>query len=226
MRIAVLGTGTVGRTLAAAFTVHEHDVVVGTRDVAATMARSAPDAMGNPAYAQWAAEHERIRLVTLLEAGSHGEIVVNATSGSGSLEALASAGDLTGRVLLDVANPLDFSAGFPPTLSVASTDSLGEQLQRAHPGARVVKSLNTVSAPVMVEPSLVPGEHHMFLCGDDGCAKETVRGLLVELGWPSSSLLDLGGIRSSRSTEMYLPLWLSLMGVQGGPLFNIRVVGA
>jgi 8-hydroxy-5-deazaflavin:NADPH oxidoreductase len=216
MRIAVLGTGIVGRTLAAALAGRGHDLVVGTRDVDATATR--------PDVAEWQAAHPGVRLVPLGETAAHGEVVVNATSGEGTVAAVGAAGDVAGKVVADVSNALDFSAGFPPTLSVANTDSIGEQLQRAFPDARVVKTLNTMNASVMADPSLVPGEHHVFVAGDDAEAKAVVTGLLTDLGWPATSVLDLGGIRAARSTEMYLPLWLSLMGVAGSPAFNIRLV--
>ena len=212
----MLGAGTVGRTLAAALAGRGHDVVVGTRDVDVTATR--------PEVAEWQAAHPAVRLVPLGETAAHGEVVVNATSGEGTLAAVRAAGDVTGKVVADVSNALDFSAGFPPTLSVANTDSIGEQLQRAFPDARVVKTLNTMNASVMADPSLVPGEHHVFVAGDDSEAKTVVTGLLSDLGWPATSVLDLGGIRAARSTEMYLPLWLSLMGVVGSPAFNIRLV--
>lgn len=226
MNIAVLGTGMVGRALAAKLADVGHDVVVGTRDVDATLARTDPDAMGNPPYAGWQAEHANVRLVPYAEAGGHGEIVVNATSGQGSIPALRAAGDLAGKVIVDIANPLDFSQGFPPTLSVSNTDSLGEQIQKTFPDARVVKTLNTMSAYVMVEPSRVPGEHAVFLAGEDAAAKETVKGLLKEFGWSERSTVDLGGIRAARGTEMYLPLWLSLYGRLGTGDFNIAVFSA
>ena len=140
MRIAVLGTGVAGRTLAAALSDLGHDVVVGTRDVADTLARTE-----SPSYAEWAASHPDVRLVPYADAGSHAEVLVNATSGAGSLAALEAAAVADGTVVLDVSNPLDFSAGFPPTLSVANTDSVGEQLQRTFPAVRVVKTLNTVN---------------------------------------------------------------------------------
>jgi 8-hydroxy-5-deazaflavin:NADPH oxidoreductase len=228
MRVGVLGTGMVGRALAGRLAELGHDVVIGTRDVEQTMARSDPDAMGNPPYAVWQQDHEEVRLVPFAEAGAHGELIVNATAGTGALPALEAAGvsNLSGKVLVDVANPLDFSQGFPPLLSIANTDSLGEQIQRAFPEARVVKALNTMNAYVMVEPSRVPGRHSVFLAGEDPAAKETVNGLLREFGWPPEEIIDLGGIRAARGTEMYLPLWLSLMGVLGAGEFNIQVVKA
>ncbi len=222
MRIAVLGTGAVGRTLADAFASRGHQVVVGTRDVDVTLARTEPG--GSESFADWAAAPPDVRLVPYADAGAHGEVLVNATSGAGSLAAVEAAAPADGAVLLDVSNVLDFSAGFPPTLSVANTDSVGEQLQRAFPAARVVKTLNTVTARVMVEPALVPGEHHVFVAGEDDEAKRVAVGLLGELGWPPARVIDLGGIRAARSTEMYLPLWLSLMGAVGTPVFNVQVV--
>jgi 8-hydroxy-5-deazaflavin:NADPH oxidoreductase len=218
MRIAVLGTGLAGRTLAGALAQCGHDVVVGTRDVEVTAAR--------PDVAEWTTANPGVPLVPLAAAGEHADVLLNATAGAGSLEAVGGASPRAGLLVMDVSNPLDFSAGFPPTLSVANTDSVGEQLQRAFPETTVVKTLNTVNAAVMVDPALLPGEHNVFVAGDDAAAKETVTGLLRELGWPAASVVDLGGIRAARSTEMYLPLWLSLMGCVGSPVFNIHIVRA
>jgi predicted dinucleotide-binding enzyme len=228
MRIGVLGTGMVGRALAGRLAGLDHDVVIGTRGVEQTLARSDPDAMGNPPYAEWQEDNPAVQLVTFADAGAHGELIVNATSGTGALSALEAAGatNLNGKVLVDVANPLDFSQGFPPFLSVANTDSLGEQIQRTFPDAHVVKTLNTMNAYVMIEPSRVPGRHSVFLAGEDAGAKETVKGLLAEFGWPEEAIIDLGGIRAARGTEMYLPLWLELMGTLGTGDFNIQVVKA
>jgi len=228
MRIGVLGTGMVGRALAGRLAGLGHAVVVGTRDVDKTLAGTDPDAMGNPSYAEWQEGNPAVRLVPFAEAGGHGELIVNATAGTGALSALEGVGatNLSGKVLVDVANPLDFSQGFPPLLSVANTDSLGEQIQRTFPDTRVVKTLNTMNAFVMIEPSRVPGPHSVFLAGEDAAAKQTVKGLLREFGWPEEAIVDLGGIRAARGTEMYLPLWLSIMGVLGTGDFNIKVVEA
>jgi predicted dinucleotide-binding enzyme len=216
----------VGRALAAKLADLGHDVLVGTRDVDETLARTDTGPTGNAPYAEWQTEHANVRLVSYGEAGAHGEIVVNATAGQGSIAALQAAGELAGKIVLDVANPLDFSPGFPPTLSVANTDSLGEQIQKTFPDARVVKSLNTMNAGVMVEPARVPGDHAVFVAGEDAAAKETVKGLLREFGWSQGSIVDLGGIRAARGTEMYLPLWLSLWGALGTGDFNIAVLSA
>jgi 8-hydroxy-5-deazaflavin:NADPH oxidoreductase len=162
------------------------------------------------------------------EAAGFGEMVVNATAGSASVDALVSAEaeNLAGKVLLDVANPLDFSSGMPPTLTVCNTDSLGEQIQGTFPEAHVVKSLNTVNADVMVDPSIVPGSHNIFVAGNDAAAKETVRELLVAFGWPEADILDLGGIEAARGLEMFLPLWLRLYAAAGSAHLNVKVVAA
>jgi 8-hydroxy-5-deazaflavin:NADPH oxidoreductase len=201
VKIGVLGTGIVGTTIATKLREQGHDVLIGSRSA------------GDDA-------------VPFADAAAHGELVFNCTAGAASLEALQAAGDenLNGKILVDVANPLDFSQGMPPTLTVCNDDSLGEQIQRAFPEAKVVKALNTISAQVMVEPDRVPGEHDLFMCGNDDGAKAAVSKLLQELGWPAERILDLGDITAARGQEMYLPLWLRLMlGVAGGPDFNIRV---
>jgi predicted dinucleotide-binding enzyme len=225
MKIAVLGTGMVGRALAGRLAEVGHDVVVGTRDVEQTLARTDPDAMGTPPFATWQQDHPGVRLVAFPEAGAHAEMIVNATLGSASMAALTATGpeQLAGKVVLDLALPLDFSGGMPPRLTVANSDSLGEQIQRAFPTARVVKSLNTVFKDVMVDPRRVPGAHHLFVAGDDAGAKDTVKSILGQFGWPSERIVDLGGIASARSTEMYMQLYFNLADVLGTFDFNIAV---
>jgi predicted dinucleotide-binding enzyme len=226
MRVAVLGTGMVGRAIAGKLSELGHEVVVGTRDPAATLARQEPDFAGNPPFAAWQAEHPQVRLAGLADAAAHGELVVNATAGGASLEALRAAGEanLDGKVLVDVANPLDFSQGMPPSLSVSNTDSLAECIQREFPNARVVKTLNTVNALVMVDPGVVGGgDHTVFVSGDDPEAKALITGLLTEgFGW--RDVVDLGDISTARGPEMFLPLWLRLMGGLQTPMLNVKVV--
>jgi predicted dinucleotide-binding enzyme len=224
MRLGILGTGIVGRTLAGKLSELDHEVAIGTRDVDALMARREPDAMGNPPFSEWAQAVPQVRVGTYADVAAQAEIIVNATSGSGSLEALdlAGASNLSGKVLVDVANPLDFSRGMPPTLFVSNTDSLAERIQRGFPDAKVVKTLNTMTARVMVEPAKIgDGDHNVFLSGDDGDAKAQVSEILRSLGW--QDIIDLGGIVTARSAEMYLPLWLSLVTGLGTPMFNIKV---
>ncbi len=205
MKIAVLGTGTVGRALAGRLSGLGHDVTIGTRDPQATVARTEPDGMGNPPYSTWAKAHPEVAVVTFGEAAADAELVVNATNGSGALPALEQAGAdrLAGKVILDISNPLDFSQGFPPTLFVKDTDSLGEQIQRAFPQARVVKSLNTLNADLMVDPASLGAESSVFVSGDDAAAKATVTALLESFG--HTDVIDLGDISTARGTEMLLP---------------------
>lgn len=225
MKIAVLGTGPVGQTLAARFDAVGHEVVVGTRDVATTSARTEPDAWGGPPFPVWLDAHPSVGLASYAEASARSEIVVNATNGEASLDALAQAGaeNLDGRILVDVSNPLDFSRGMPPTLFVKDTDSLGEQIQRAFPAVRVVKTLNTLTVALQADPGrLAGGDHSVFVSGDDADAKAAVTRLLESLG--HTDVIDLGDLSTARGTEMYLPLWLRLWGALGTPLFNVKVV--
>ena len=212
MRIGILGTGVVGQTIATKLVELGHEVTMGARSA------------GSEKAAEWAAAAgEGASEGSFADAAAHGELLFNCTAGVASLDALRAAGEeeLRGKVLVDVANPLDFSHGMPPTLSVCNDDSLGEQIQRAFPDTRVVKALNTISAPVMIDP--IDGTN-LFTCGDDGAAKQEVVELLAGFGWPADSIVDLGGIEAARGTEMYLALWLRLMGAQGTPQFNIAVV--
>jgi predicted dinucleotide-binding enzyme len=224
MKIAVFGTGTVGPALAGALVKLGHDVVIGTRDPQATLARTEAVPMGGVPFAQWHAQHGDIALTGLAEAAAGSEIIVNATNGSGSLDALAAAGaaNLAGKVIMDVANPLDFSRGLPPSLNPVNTDSLGEQIQRAFPDARVVKTLNTMNASVMVDPaSVAGGDHSVFVSGNDADAKTVVAGLLADLG--HRDIIDLGDITTARGTEMLLPIWLRLWGAFGNADFNFKI---
>ena len=224
MNIAVLGTGMVGRAVAGRLSALGHDVVVGTRDPQATLARTEPDGMGNPPYAVWAGEHPAVTLTTFSDAAAGAEMVVNASSGEATLEVLGLAGaaNLAGKPLLDIANPLDFAQGFPPSLFVKDTDSLAEQVQRAFPQAKVVKTLNTLNAHLMVEPKALGESTTVFVSGDDAGAKAAVVALLESFG--HDDVIDLGGIETARGTEMLLPIWLRLMNTLGTAQFNVKVV--
>jgi len=226
MNIGVLGTGMVAKTIAGKLGSLGHAVKLGTRDVKATLARSEPDMAGGPPLRTWLETQPRVTLGTYAEAAAHGELVVCALSGQGALPGLLSAGveALAGKVLIDISNPLDFSKGMPPSLSVANTDSLGEQVQRAFPTTKVVKTLNTVNAFLMVDPQqLAGGDHSMIVCGNDAGAKVEVTRILKEwFGW--KDVIDLGDITNARGTEMYLPLWVRLYGALQTPMFNIKIV--
>jgi len=161
---------------------------------------------------------------TFADAARFGEIVFNCLSGAGTLEGLKAAGEanLSGKIIIDISNPLDFSRGMPPANFTAAFDSLGEQVQRAFPKAKVVKSLNTINATIMVTPSMVPGTS-VFVCGNDAAAKQRVTEILRDwFGW--EQILDLGGIESARGTEAYVPFWVMIMSSLGTPMFNIAIV--
>ena len=226
MKVGVIGTGMVGRTLAGKLAELNHEVMIGTRNVAATLGRKEPDHFGNPPFKFWKEEHPRVQLGTFVQAAVYGEIVVNATSGGASLAILQTIGakHLEGKILIDVANALDFSHGMPPSLLVVNTDSLGEQIQRSFPQVKVVKTLNTVNCLVMVNPSQVAdGDHHVFVCGNDEQAKARVTELLTRgFGW--KHVIDLGDISAARGTEMLLPIWLRLIAMLQTPMFNFKIV--
>jgi predicted dinucleotide-binding enzyme len=215
MRIGVLGTGIVGQTLAEKLVSLGHEVMMGSRQAGNEKAHAWAEAAG-----QLASDGN------FAETAGFGELLVNATAGSASLEALAAAGveNLTGKTLVDVANPLDFSGGKPPALTICNTESLGEKIQQTFPETRVVKTLNTVNAAVMVDPGTIPTSHTIFVAGDDAGAKEQVTGILESFGWPSEDIMDLGGIEAARGMEMYLPLWLRLYGTTGTAQINVKVV--
>ncbi|HUK75756.1 MAG TPA: NAD(P)-binding domain-containing protein [Nitrososphaerales archaeon] len=212
MRVGVLGTGDVGGRLGSKLVSLGHEVKMGSRT--AQNAKAAEWTKGNGS---------RASAGTFADAAKFGEVVFNCTAGSASLEALKLAGakNLTGKVLVDVANPLDFSKGMPPTLTVCNTDSLGEQIQRAFPEAKVVKALNTIGNEVMVNPGLVPGEHDTFVCGNDPQAKAKVVEMLRAFGWKSP--IDLGDITAARGLEMVLPVWVRLMVTLKTRNFNFKI---
>ncbi|AUY53374.1 NAD(P)-binding domain-containing protein [Streptomyces sp. CB01881] len=211
MRFAVIGTGTVGQTLADKLVALGHEVMLGSRT---------KDNEKAVAWAEQAGPNGHHG--TFADAAGFGEVVLNATSGTVSLAALRAAGAerLAGKVLVDVSNPLVFSAEGELSLNPVNTDSVGEQIQREFPQARVVKALNTLSAPVMVDPGRVPGEHNLFVAGEDAGAKAEVVSLLQEFGWPTGSVIDLGGIASARGMEMLMPFWIQLMRAFGTTDFN------
>jgi predicted dinucleotide-binding enzyme len=225
MKIAVLGTGVVGQTLAEKLAELNNDVMMGSRNIADLLSKSKPDNFGRPPFKEWIKQHQKIKFATFSEAAAFGEFIINATNGMGSLEALKLAGEknLNSKVLLDVSNPLDFSKGFPPTLFVCNTDSLAEQIQRTFPNAKVVKSLNTMNAYIMTNPSLVPGDHNVFVNGNDAGAKTEVKKLLNSFGWKNENILDVGDIKLARGTEMYVFFWAQLFGAFQTGTFNIHI---
>lgn len=213
MKIAVLGTGTVGQKIADKLVALGHEVKMGSRTA------------GNEKAVAWVgAAGKGASEGTFAQAAAFGELVFNCTAGTASLEALQAAGAdaLADKILLDLSNPLDFSKGFPPRLSICNDDSLGEAIQRAFPRTKVVKTLNTMANPIMVEPSLVAGDHEVFVSGNDGEAKAVVTRFLKEqFGW--RSVVDLGDISTARGTEAWLLLWTRLYGALGHADFNLHL---
>ena len=215
MRIGVLGTGMVGRTIGAKLVGLGHEVMLGSRTA------------DNADATAWAAEvGDRATHGTFADSAAFGEVLFNCTGGMVSLAALEAAGEdnIGDKVLVDVSNALDFSQGMPPRLAVANTDSVGEQIQRRFSSARVVKSLNTMNCAVMVDPAAVPGYHNVFVSGDDADAKATVTDLLGQFGWPREAVIDLGDIKSARGAEALVLFWVFLRGALGGNQFNLGVV--
>ena len=224
-KIAVFGTGVVAQTISEKLVAIGHQVMMGTRNVQDSITRTANDNFGRPPLKDWLGRNSSVKLGTFSEAAAFGDFIVNATNGAGALPAISSAGleNLNGKVMMDISNPLDFSKGFPPTLSVCNTDSLGEQIQTAFPGLKVVKSLNTLNAFIMVNPSLVPGDHNIFMNGNDAEAKAEVKGVLESFGWKPGNIIDMGDITTARGTEMLLPIWVRLFGAFGHGMFNFHI---
>jgi predicted dinucleotide-binding enzyme len=212
MKIGVLGTGSVGQAIATRLAELGHEVTMGARDPA------------NPTAAEWASGHGA-RSGDFREAADGAELVVNATAGSHSPAAVALADPAPGTIVLDVSNALDSSTGFPPVLTVPYGDSVAEQLQRAHPAARVVKALNTMNGDVMVHPELVAGEHDVFVAGDDAAAKAAVTTLLRQAGWPQRAVFDVGALSAARGLEAGVLFWVTLRMAVGHNRFNLHVAG-
>jgi predicted dinucleotide-binding enzyme len=216
MKIAVLGTGTVGDTIGSKLIGLGHSVMMGSRTADNEKAKA------------FVAKHTNSATAGLFsDAAAFGEIIFNCTAGVGSLEALKMAGEknLEGKIIVDVSNPLDFSKGMPPSLAFVNTTSLGEEIQKAFPRTKVVKTLNTMWCGIMVNPAMINnGDHSVFIGGNDAEAKEEVKKILLSFGWKENTILDLGDLTSSRGTEMYLPLWLRIYGAGKSGAFNIKVV--
>jgi len=211
MRMGVLGSGMTAQAISARLAELGHDVVIGTRDA---------DKLRG-----WQSSNQRVLIGTFAETAAHGEMVFNATDGAGSLNALSMAGEenLADKILVDVSNPLDFSDGFPPSLTVFGKDSLAEQIQRAFPMTRVVKTLNTVTARVMTHPlEVADGDHHVFISANDVEAKSQVVDLLRSFGW--TNIFDLGDLSTARGAEAYALLWVRLYGAMNTGMFNIKIM--
>ncbi len=229
MKIGVIGTGSVGKTIASKLLELNHDVMIGTRNVSEKLAHSTKDKNGNPPFTEWLQANSKAKLVTFAEAAAFGEIIFNATNGSNSVKALILAGakNLSGKVLIDVANPLDFSNGMPPSLlpGLNNTNSLAEEIQKTFPDVYVVKTFNTMWAGLMVNPGLIGnGDHINFICGNSTQAKSKVQKLLNQIGWHNENIMDLGDITGARATESVLLIWVRIMDATKSGAFNFRIV--
>jgi 8-hydroxy-5-deazaflavin:NADPH oxidoreductase len=224
MKIAILGTGSVGQTWATKLTSLGHSVSLGTRNVEDTLART----NGTPTVGEFAAANPAVSLVTFADAVSGADFVVNATKGEGTIAALQAAGsDLDGKIIIDLANPLDFNTGGLPALipALSNTNSLGEEIQKTFPSTKVVKTLNTMWAGLMVNPNMTAGgDHTNFIAGNDTEAKNAVKELIKQFGWTDASILDLGDISNARGTEAILPVWLRIWSATQNGAFNLKVV--
>ncbi|MDP3830137.1 MAG: NAD(P)-binding domain-containing protein, partial [Ignavibacteriaceae bacterium] len=204
MKIAVFGTGMVGDTIGSKLIELGHPVMMGSRT-----------ADNEKAKAFVAKHNGKASVGTFADAAAFGEIIFNCTAGVGSIDALKMAveKDLNGKIIVDIANPLDFSKGMPPSLAIVNTNSLGEEIQKTFPQTKVVKTLNTMWCGLMVNPLMINGgDHNVFVSGNDASAKEEVKEILKSFGWNDKNILDLGDITKARGTEMYLPIWLSIYG--------------
>ncbi len=216
MKIAILGTGMVGSTFATKLVRLGYQVMMGSRSANGDAGQKWLQSVGGKG-----------QIGTFADAAAFGEVVLDCTNGANSIAALRQAGaaNLRGKILIQVGNPLDFSKGMPPSLTVCNTDSQGEQTQHEFPETRVVKALNTVNCDIMVAPERVPGDHNLIICGNDQAAKaEVIKYLCNWFGWKPANIIDLGDITSSRGTEMFLALWIRLYGLFGSPHFNIHIV--
>lgn len=213
MKFGILGTGMVGQTIGSKLASRGHEVKLGGRTASGASALEWAERVG-----------EKASVGTFVEAATFGDVVFLCVKGEVTEEVVraATASALEGKLLIDITNPLDFTHGFPPTLSITGRDSLGERVQSLVPGTKVVKALNTVAAPIMVEPSLLEGSHDLFVCGNDADGKAKAAELLrSEFGW--ETIHDVGGIEAARGTESLLPLWTRLYGCFGTPLFNFHI---
>ena len=219
MKIAILGTAGVGQAFATRLTGLGHETMIGTREVGGTSEK----------LSEYFAKNPQVKLGTFSDAAAFGELIINVSKGSNSVDVIKSAGEknLKGKILVDITNPLDFSKGMPPSLipELSNTNSLGEEIQKMLPDTKVVKTLNTMWNGLMINPAiLADGDHVNYICGNDEGAKNKVKKFLNELGWKNESILDLGDITGARATEATLPIWLRVYGAKKSGAFNFKIV--
>lgn len=224
MKIAILGTGGVGQAFATRLTGLGHQVCLGTRNVSNTLEKT-----GNGSMAEFLEKNPGVKLDTFAGAAAFGELIINVSKGANTHDVINGAGlaNLAGKIIIDISNPLDFSKGMPPSLipEFSNTNSLGEEIQKMVPTAKVVKTLNTMWNGLMLNPNmLADGNHINYICGNDEEAKKEVIKLLNSFGWKNENLLDLGDITAARATEATLPIWLRVYGAKQSGAFNFRII--
>jgi len=229
MKVVILGTGNVGQTLAEKLISLNHEVIMGTRDVAATLERKGSGNSGDLSFGEWHSNNKKVQLMTFQDVVREGELIINALHGAAVISVIQSCNlpDFDNKLVMDIANPLDFSRGFPPSLlpGFHNTNSLGEEIQKVLPNSKVVKTLNTMWCGIMVNPEMINnGVHQNYICGNDKAAKEKVTDLLVSFGWNKDYILDLGDITNARGTESTLLIWTRIYGIMGSGAFNMKIV--
>jgi 8-hydroxy-5-deazaflavin:NADPH oxidoreductase len=229
MKVSILGTGNVGQTFAEKFISLGHQVMMGTRNVNDTMERKAADNYGSLPFGEWHAKNEKVQLGTFAAAAEYGDIILNALQGAVTISTIKSckSTDFDGKIIIDIANPLDFSKGFPPSLleGLNNTNSLGEEIQKLLPNSKVVKTLNTMYSGIMVNPAMINnGNHTNYVCGNDADAKTKVKEILKSFGWKDESILDLGDLTNARGTESTLLIWTRIYGATQSGAFNLSIV--
>jgi 8-hydroxy-5-deazaflavin:NADPH oxidoreductase len=228
MKIAILGTGSVGQAWATKLVSLGHEVIIGTRNVENTLAKTEKDHYGTPTVAEFLQNNPTVTLKNYENATTNADFVVNVTKGVASIDAIKATGkDIGGKILIDVANPLDFSNDGLPSLipSLSNTNSLGEEIQKTFPDVKVVKTLNTMWNGLMVNPDMIAGgEHTNYICGNDIEAKTKVKEFIKQFGWKDENILDLGDITNARGTEAILPIWLRIWTATQNGAFNLKVV--
>jgi 8-hydroxy-5-deazaflavin:NADPH oxidoreductase len=218
MKIGILGTGVVGETIGSKLIELGHSVMMGSRSD------------DNPKAIAFVETHNRNQAFagTFSDAAYFGKLIINCTKGEATIDVLKSTGDrINNKILIDIANPLDFSNGMPPSLipALSNTNSLGEEIQKKFPQIKVVKTLNTMWCGLMVNPMMINnGDHVNYICGNDEDAKKFVISILSEFGWKKENILDLGDISNSRGTEAVLPIWLRIWGATKNGAFNFKIV--
>jgi 8-hydroxy-5-deazaflavin:NADPH oxidoreductase len=214
-KIGILGTGVVGHKIGTKLIELGYEVRMGSRTHDNSKAMAWAESMGHNAS-----------FGTFEGAAGFGDLIINCTKGEFALEVLRSLSveSTANKILIDISNPLDFSKGMPPFLisSLANTNSLGEEIQKSLPNTKVVKTLNTVSSDVMVNPEKIKGEPTMFICGNDAAVKIEVMKILNQFGW--KDIIDIGDISASRGIEMILPIWVRTMFVIGNGNFAFKVL--